>query len=124
MERIIRVFTDGSAIGNPGPGGWGAVVIEGKKRREIVRGLLMDQHLGDGTSRGRRGAPLATHRIADRAALGLRVAHPWYARSSLPLAAPGMAGWARCGTPAPGPLASTPSLELRVEHSMEVATRA
>lgn len=35
MERITRVFTDGSAIGNPGPGGWGAVVIEGKKRREM-----------------------------------------------------------------------------------------
>jgi ribonuclease HI len=35
MERIIRIFTDGSAIGNPGPGGWGAVVIDGKKRREM-----------------------------------------------------------------------------------------
>lgn len=35
MERLIRIFTDGSAIGNPGPGGWGAVVIEGKKRREM-----------------------------------------------------------------------------------------
>ena len=35
MERIIRIFTDGSAIGNPGPGGWGAVVIEGKKLREM-----------------------------------------------------------------------------------------
>jgi ribonuclease HI len=35
LERIIRIFTDGSAIGNPGPGGWGAVVIEGKKRREM-----------------------------------------------------------------------------------------
>jgi ribonuclease HI len=35
MERITRIFTDGSAIGNPGPGGWGAVVIEGKKRREM-----------------------------------------------------------------------------------------
>jgi ribonuclease HI len=35
VERIIRIFTDGSAIGNPGPGGWGAVVIEGKKRREM-----------------------------------------------------------------------------------------
>jgi ribonuclease HI len=31
MERIIRIFTDGSAIGNPGPGGWGAVIIDGKK---------------------------------------------------------------------------------------------
>ena len=35
MTTIIRVFTDGSAIGNPGPGGWGAVVIEGKNRREM-----------------------------------------------------------------------------------------
>jgi ribonuclease HI len=35
VERIIRVFTDGSAIGNPGPGGWGAVVIEGKRLREM-----------------------------------------------------------------------------------------
>jgi ribonuclease HI len=35
MERIIRIFTDGSAIGNPGPGGWGAVVLEGKRRREM-----------------------------------------------------------------------------------------
>jgi ribonuclease HI len=35
MEKIIRIFTDGSAIGNPGPGGWGAVVIDGKKRREM-----------------------------------------------------------------------------------------
>ena len=35
MTNIVRIFTDGSAIGNPGPGGWGAVVIEGKKRREM-----------------------------------------------------------------------------------------
>ena len=35
MERIIRIFTDGSAIGNPGPGGWGAVVIDGNKLREM-----------------------------------------------------------------------------------------
>jgi ribonuclease HI len=35
MQRIIRIFTDGSAIGNPGPGGWGAVVNDGKKLREM-----------------------------------------------------------------------------------------
>ena len=35
MEKIIRIFTDGSAIGNPGPGGWGAVVMEGKNLREM-----------------------------------------------------------------------------------------
>ena len=27
MERFIIVFTDGAAKGNPGPGGWGAIVI-------------------------------------------------------------------------------------------------
>lgn len=35
MTNIVRIFTDGSAIGNPGPGGWAAVVIEGRKRQEM-----------------------------------------------------------------------------------------
>jgi ribonuclease HI len=32
---MIRIFTDGSAIGNPGTGGWAAVPIQGRKRWEI-----------------------------------------------------------------------------------------
>ena len=35
MDQTYRIFTDGSAIGNPGPGGWGVVVIQGKKRWEM-----------------------------------------------------------------------------------------
>ena len=35
MEKTYRIFTDGSAIGNPGPGGWGVVVIQGKERWEV-----------------------------------------------------------------------------------------
>ena len=35
MDQTYRIFTDGSAIGNPGPGGWGAVVIQGKERWEL-----------------------------------------------------------------------------------------
>jgi len=35
MSEMVRIFTDGSAIGNPGPGGWGAVLIQGKKRWEM-----------------------------------------------------------------------------------------
>ena len=35
MDQTYRIFTDGSAIGNPGPGGWGVVVIQGKERFEI-----------------------------------------------------------------------------------------
>ena len=35
MDQIYRIFTDGSAISNPGPGGWGVVVIQGKERLEM-----------------------------------------------------------------------------------------
>ena len=35
MDRVFRIFTDGSAIGNPGPGGWGAVIIAEKRRWEM-----------------------------------------------------------------------------------------
>lgn len=38
MNQTYRVFTDGSAIGNPGPGGWGAVVMNGTRRREMSGG--------------------------------------------------------------------------------------
>jgi ribonuclease HI len=35
VNQTYRIFTDGSAIGNPGPGGWGAVLMRGKRRWEI-----------------------------------------------------------------------------------------
>ena len=35
MDQTYRIFTDGSAIGNPGPGGWGVVLIHGMERQEI-----------------------------------------------------------------------------------------
>ena len=35
MEKSIHIFTDGSAIRNPGPGGWAAVLIRGSKSREM-----------------------------------------------------------------------------------------
>ena len=35
MDETYRIFTDGSAIGNPGPGGWGVVVIQGQGRWEM-----------------------------------------------------------------------------------------
>jgi len=35
VDQTHRIFTDGSAIGNPGPGGWGVVVIQGKRRWEM-----------------------------------------------------------------------------------------
>jgi ribonuclease HI len=35
VYQMHRIFTDGSAIGNPGPGGWGVVLMQGPKRREL-----------------------------------------------------------------------------------------
>jgi ribonuclease HI len=35
---MIDIFTDGACAGNPGPGGWGVVVIDGDDRREFSGG--------------------------------------------------------------------------------------
>ena len=32
---MIEIYTDGACRGNPGPGGWGALLIQGEHRREI-----------------------------------------------------------------------------------------
>ncbi len=34
--KIVSIHTDGACVGNPGPGGWAAVLIYGEHRREIV----------------------------------------------------------------------------------------
>ena len=34
----ITIYTDGACSGNPGPGGWGAVLISGAHRKEIKGG--------------------------------------------------------------------------------------
>jgi ribonuclease HI len=39
MDQTYRIFTDGSAIGNPDPGGSGVVVIQGTKRWEMSDAL-------------------------------------------------------------------------------------
>ena len=36
--KEVTVYTDGGCIGNPGPGGWGAVLMYGGRRREISGG--------------------------------------------------------------------------------------
>ena len=36
MNNQFFIFTDGSAIGNPGPAGWAAIVLHGTKRQEIA----------------------------------------------------------------------------------------
>ena len=34
----VVVYTDGACSGNPGPGGWGAILISGSHRKEIAGG--------------------------------------------------------------------------------------
>ena len=35
----IKIYTDGACVGNPGPGGWAAIILsEGKKKKEIFGG--------------------------------------------------------------------------------------
>ena len=37
----IVIYTDGAARGNPGPGGYGVVMIYGKHRKELSEGFEM-----------------------------------------------------------------------------------
>ncbi|HEX5313604.1 MAG TPA: ribonuclease HI [Gammaproteobacteria bacterium] len=34
----VEIYTDGACLGNPGPGGWAAVLIAGGRRRELSGG--------------------------------------------------------------------------------------
>ena len=38
MTRTIEIYTDGACRGNPGPGGWGALLIAGKRRKTLHGG--------------------------------------------------------------------------------------
>jgi ribonuclease HI len=40
-EGLISIYTDGGCINNPGPGGYGAVIIDGKKRTELSGGFRL-----------------------------------------------------------------------------------
>lgn len=37
-KQPVIIYSDGACSGNPGPGGWGAVLIYGDKRRELSGG--------------------------------------------------------------------------------------
>ena len=36
--KLVEIFTDGACSGNPGPGGWGAILRYGKTEKEISGG--------------------------------------------------------------------------------------
>lgn len=37
-KQNITIYTDGSSLGNPGPGGWGAIIIWEDSRKEFSEG--------------------------------------------------------------------------------------
>ncbi|MBI2315516.1 MAG: ribonuclease HI [Betaproteobacteria bacterium] len=37
-DRIVRIYADGACKGNPGPGGWGALLKFGERERELYGG--------------------------------------------------------------------------------------
>ena len=38
MSKQVEIFTDGACRGNPGPGGWGALLRYGKKEKKLYGG--------------------------------------------------------------------------------------
>ncbi|MBR2026903.1 MAG: ribonuclease HI [Alistipes sp.] len=38
---VITIYTDGSALGNPGPGGYGVVLLSGPFRKELSEGYRL-----------------------------------------------------------------------------------
>ncbi len=38
MTKTVEIYTDGACRGNPGPGGWGALLISGKDRKTLHGG--------------------------------------------------------------------------------------
>ena len=41
MPTPITIYTDGSARGNPGPGGYGVVLLSGRFRKELSQGFRL-----------------------------------------------------------------------------------
>ena len=37
-KRVVEIYTDGACSGNPGPGGWGALLIYGEHEKELTGG--------------------------------------------------------------------------------------
>jgi ribonuclease HI len=35
MKKHVDIYTDGACSGNPGPGGWGAILVYGKVEKEL-----------------------------------------------------------------------------------------
>ena len=39
-KRVVEIYTDGACSGNPGPGGWGALLLYGEHEKELTGGAM------------------------------------------------------------------------------------
>ncbi len=40
-KEQVTIYTDGACLGNPGPGGYGAVLLYGSERKEVSGGFKL-----------------------------------------------------------------------------------
>src|SRR5262249_60822743 len=74
----VEIYTDGACSGNPGPGGWGAVLMYGSHTKEICGGEA-------GTTNNRMGLMAAIKGLEslNRPATGLRHTRNSYPRARI-----------------------------------------
>ena len=41
LKDSVTLYTDGSSRGNPGPGGYGVILISGKHKKELSQGYRL-----------------------------------------------------------------------------------
>jgi len=41
VPKLVTIFTDGACLGNPGPGGYGVVLLHGQHRKELSGGYRL-----------------------------------------------------------------------------------
>ena len=51
----LHIYTDGSSRGNPGPGGFGVVLIWGDKRKEISQGYKLTTNIAEADIKDKEG---------------------------------------------------------------------
>ena len=40
-EKVVHIYTDGSCLGNPGPGGYGVIIEYGEVHKELSAGFRL-----------------------------------------------------------------------------------
>jgi ribonuclease HI len=88
MKEVV-IYTDGACSGNPGPGGWGAVLLAGPYRKELsgyeAMFLMYEGHTSINTPKeAEAGVPFTLHFYASSCIIIDNIHNPYYAGSYPP----------------------------------------